>query len=65
MLCCSLCAGKAVAVLWKAEQGVNYYSSYASVSPARFSIPSNQGEAVWHFRATKSPSSCDDKAISV
>ncbi|KAK7100367.1 hypothetical protein V1264_023334 [Littorina saxatilis] len=57
--------GLTEALIWRAEQGISYYSNYVSISPIRFSVPADRGEAVWRFRASKSPNSCDVKTVSI
>lgn len=55
------------AITWKAEQDVAEYSSYTSVAPVRFSLPSDLKEAKWSFRATKYPEGdyCADQYIAI
>ncbi|KAK7495857.1 hypothetical protein BaRGS_00012847 [Batillaria attramentaria] len=55
----------AAALVWRAQQKVEHYYNYASVTPSRFSLPPGLREAKWHFRAIKSDSSCDVEAISI
>lgn len=53
------------ALVWRAEQTLAHFSSYSSIAPSRFPLPDGLGEAVWNFRATKSPASCTDETVGI